>query len=216
MNARTAQPVRGSTPEASDHIGARLRAQREQKGLTLRDLGRRIGVSASLISQIERGKVNPSVSTLWALVRELGLTMSDLFEAEPAVATASIRSPVVAGPLVTPEQRAVINLASGVTWERLTAASDPVVEFLRVVYDVGSESCPEHSLVHHGGKEYGYVIRGRLGVRIGFDEYHLGAGHSISFDASSPHRLWAIGDEPAEVIWAVVGRQGDGRAAHIS
>ena len=56
------------------------------------------------------------------------------------------------------------------------------------------------------------MISGRLGVRIGFDEYELSPGHSISFDATSPHRLWAIGSEPAEVLWAVVGRQGDRRA----
>jgi transcriptional regulator with XRE-family HTH domain len=195
------------------HIGARLRERREQAGLSLRDLAGRIGVSASLISQIERDKVNPSVSTLWALVRELGFTMGELFAvdvAEPAGGPA--RATAAPGPVVTPGERAVINLASGVTWERLTATSDPSVEFLRVVYQPGSESCPEDSLVHHGGREYGYVISGLLGVRIGFDEYELGPGHSISFDASSPHRLWAIGSEPAEVLWAVVGRQGDRRA----
>ena len=69
------------------HIGPRLRAQRELLGLSLRELARRIGVSASLISQIERDKVNPSVSTLYALVRELGLGMGDLFStSEPAPA----------------------------------------------------------------------------------------------------------------------------------
>ena len=65
----------------------------------------------------------------------------------------------------------MINLASGVIWERLTPERDPSVEFLRVIYDVGSESCPAESLVTHGGREYGYVISGRLGVRIDFDEY---------------------------------------------
>src|SRR5262249_52426964 len=158
-------------------------------------------------------KVNPSVSTLWALVRELGFTMGELFAVDDAPhAGGPVRAGALESRAVSPSGRAVINLASGVTWERLTAASDPTVEFLRVVYDVGSESCPEDSLVHHGGKEYGYVISGRLGVRVGFDEYDLGPGHSISFDASSPHRLWAIGNQPAEVIWAVVGRQGGTRA----
>ena len=64
------------------HIGPRLRAQREQLGVSLRELARRIGVSASLISQIERDKVNPSVSTLYSLVKELGLGMGDLFSAD--------------------------------------------------------------------------------------------------------------------------------------
>jgi transcriptional regulator with XRE-family HTH domain len=189
------------------HIGPRLRAQREQLGLSLRELARRIGVSASLISQIERDKVNPSVSTLYALVRELGLGMGDLFSTDD-------RGPFVppaASPLVTPDRRALINLESGVTWERLTAAADPGVEFLRVVYDVGSESCPEDSLMRHGGKEYGYVIDGRLGVQVGFEHYELGPGDSISFDSSAPHRLWTIGDRPAEAIWVVAGRQSDAR-----
>jgi mannose-6-phosphate isomerase-like protein (cupin superfamily) len=57
------------------------------------------------------------------------------------------------------------------------------------------------------------VISGRLGVRIGFDEYDLGPGDSISFDSSSPHRLWAIGDDPVKAIWVIVGRQSDSRVA---
>jgi transcriptional regulator with XRE-family HTH domain len=195
-------------PHESSHIGPRLRAQREQLGLSLRELARRIGVSASLISQIERDKVNPSVSTLYSLVRELGLRMGDLFsdDGSSITAVASAHSPHV-----TPDARALINLESGVTWERLTAAADPGVEFLRVVYDVGSESCPEHSLIRHGGKEYAYVIAGRLCVQVGFERYELGPGDSISFDASAPHRLSTIGDRPAEAIWVVTGRQGDGR-----
>ncbi|MGZ4387862.1 MAG: cupin domain-containing protein, partial [Gaiellaceae bacterium] len=92
---------------------------------------------------------------------------------------------------------------------------DAHVEFLSVVYPPGAESCDADSLMRHGGKEYGYVIRGRIGVRIGFDEYELGPGMSVSFDSSSPHRLWAIGDEPAEAIWVVVGRQADGRGSAL-
>jgi transcriptional regulator with XRE-family HTH domain len=180
-------------------------------GLSLREVARRIGVSASLISQIERDKVNPSVSTLYALVQELGLSMGDLFAADGTSADAAAPQTATPSPLVTPEQRAVITLASGVTWERLTPSSDPAIEFLYVVYAEGSESCPEDSLVTHGGKEYGYVVSGRLGVRIGFDEYDLGPADSISFDSSSPHRLWAIGDRPVEAIWVVIGRQSDNR-----
>ena len=200
-----------ATQHEPAHIGASLRAQREKVGLTLREVARRIGVSASLISQIERDKVNPSVSTLYALVRELGLTMGDLFAAEDGTAPGHIPSVASMGPAVRPDDRLLINLASGVTWERLTPTSDPGVEFLYVVYDVGSESCPEDSLVTHGGREYGYVVSGQLGIRIGFDEHALGPGDSISFDSSSPHRLWAIGDEPVTAIWFVVGRQSDSR-----
>ena len=138
--------------------------------------------------------------------------MGDLFDADdPASARERRRPPDAPSPIVVPDQRSVINLASGVVWERLTPERDPAVEFLQVTYDVGSESCPADSLVTHGGREYAYVISGRLGVRIDFDEYCVEPGCSITFDASSPHRLWAIGDEPVVAIWVVVGRQRDSR-----
>ena len=107
----------------------------------------------------------------------------------------------------------MINLASGVRWERLTPHSDRDVEFLYVVYPVGAASCPEDALMTHGGREYGYVTSGTLGVRVGFEEYELGPGGSIAFDSSSPHRLWAIGDEPVHAVWVVIGRAADPRAA---
>jgi transcriptional regulator with XRE-family HTH domain len=204
-------------PAPPSEIGARLRVERQRKDLTVRELARRVGVSPSLVSQIERDKVNPSVSTLWAMVTALGLTMGDLFSHVEAPSglrevAGTARS---TGPVTRPGDRAELNLDSGVRWERLTATSDPVVEFISVVYPPGASSCDEDSLVRHGGKEYGYVIKGRLGVRIGFDEHEVASGMAVSFDSSSPHRLWAIGDEPAEAIWVVVGRQGDSRSAPV-
>ena len=109
----------------------------------------------------------------------------------------------------------MINLETGVHWERLTAETDPLVEFLTVEYPPGAASCDEDSLVRHGGKEYGYVTEGRLGVRVGFDEFELAPGMAISFDASMPHRLWAIGAQPARALWIVVGRQSDARGSNF-
>jgi len=192
-------------------IGARLRTERERLGISLRELARRVGVSPSLVSQIELDRVNPSVSTLYALVTELGMTMSDVF------GDSRVGEPVIRqlqgsdGLAERPETRRVINLASGVRWERLTPHSDRDVEFLYVVYPVGAASCPEDALMTHGGKEYGYVTSGTLGVRVGFEECELGPGGSIAFDSSSPHRLWAIGDEPVHAVWVVIGREADPR-----
>ena len=193
-------------------VGSRLREERERRGISLRELARRVGVSPSLVSQIELDRVNPSVSTLYALVTQLGMTMSEVFGDSP------LNEPVVHRPAggdglaERPETRRVINLASGVRWERLTPHSDPDVEFLYVVYPVGAESCSEDALVTHAGREFGYVSSGALGVRVGFDEYELGPGASIAFDSSSPHRLWTIGDEPVHAIWVVIGRAADPRA----
>src|SRR3954466_7223129 len=116
-------------PEVSgpSKIGERLREARQSQALTARDVATRVGVSPSLISQIERDKVNPSVSTLWGLVTVLGLTMSDLFsevEGPPHLPSAPAAS--ADGLLTALGTRAVVNLASGVRWERLTAESDPL------------------------------------------------------------------------------------------
>jgi len=194
-------------------VGNRLRTERERLGISLRELARRVGVSPSLVSQIELDRVNPSVSTLYALVSELGMTMSDVFgdSASGDRVVRPLRED--SGLAERPETRPVLNLASGVRWERLTSQDDRDVEFLYVVYPVGAASCPEDALTTHGGKEYGYVSTGTLGVRVGFEEYELGPGGSIAFDSTSPHRLWAIGDEPVHAIWVVIGRTADPRAA---
>jgi len=188
-------------------VGNRLRAERERLGISLRELARRVGVSPSLVSQIELDRVNPSVSTLYAIVTELGMTMSDVFGERPEERVVRPGD----GLAERPETRPVINLASGIRWERLTHERDPDVEFLYVVYPVGAASCPEDALMTHGGREYGYVTSGTLGVQVGFEAYELGQGGSIAFDSSSPHRLWAVGGEPVHAVWVVIGREADPR-----
>ena len=92
---------RPSTPASPSRTSRRTSARAcarsaSSSGLSLRELARRIGVSASLISQIERDKVNPSVSTLYALVRELGLAMGDLFSTRAPSARSSARAAIAA------------------------------------------------------------------------------------------------------------------------
>ena len=66
-------------------LGAKLRSAREQAEISVRELGRRLQVSPSLISQIERGRVTPSVGTLYAIVYELGLGLDELFREDGIV-----------------------------------------------------------------------------------------------------------------------------------
>lgn len=68
-------------------LGARIRTLRLERGLSLRALARVVGVSASLVSQIETGKSQPSVSTLYAITQALGISIEDVFEAEETEAT---------------------------------------------------------------------------------------------------------------------------------
>ena len=206
-------PVAGDVVAGElEDIGTRLKEERERVRISQRELARRLGVSASLISQIESGQSKPSVSTLYALVTELGVSLDHVFRGH-ADGRAEGGGPghvpePEADPVVHPGDRHVIDLASGVRWERLTSHQQETVDFLHVVYEVGGSSSPDDKLMRHAGREYGYVISGTLNVQIGFTERELGPGDSIAFDSTQPHRLWNEGAEPVHGIWFVVGRTG--------
>jgi transcriptional regulator with XRE-family HTH domain len=201
-------------------IGVRLRHERQRAGISQRELARRLGVSASLISQVESGQSKPSVGTLYAIVTELEVSLDDVFLTHAnGDGQAASREPAAQGdeggeedaepgPVVHSEERHVIDLDSGVRWERLTTHRHEDVDFLRVVYDIGGASAAEDRLMRHAGREYGIVLTGRLGVQLGFERHELGPGDSIAFDSTQPHRLWNLGDEPVEGIWFVTGREG--------
>jgi transcriptional regulator with XRE-family HTH domain len=195
-----------------EDIGTRLREERDRVGISQRELARRIGLSASMISQIESGQSKPSVSTLYGIVTELGVSVDEIFGGNGVASSADAghAEPVGGttdhGPMVRVEDRHVIDLDSGVRWERLTSHQHEHVDFLHVVYDVGGSSASDEKLMRHEGREYGVVLEGRLGVQLGFDEFTLGPGDSIAFDSTQPHRLWNLGDVPVSGIWFVVGR----------
>ena len=194
-----------------EDIGTRLREERDRVGISQRELARRVGLSASMISQIESGQSKPSVSTLYGIVTELGVSLDDIFGGNGAVMRAEDAAPddsTHLGPMVRVEDRHVIDLDSGVRWERLTSHQHEDVDFLQVVYDVGGSSASDEVMMRHPGREYGVVLEGQLGVQLGFDEYTLGPGDSIAFDSTKPHRLWNLGDVPVNGIWFVVGREG--------
>jgi transcriptional regulator with XRE-family HTH domain len=221
--------ARSGRQEVLEHnVGQQLRARREERSLSLRELARRLEISPSALSQIETGKSHASVSTLYAIVSELGMSLDELFggltrerprEGPSAPATPGAkRRASSAAPDAAPSDdrvqragtRSVIDLESGVRWERLTARSDPDADFLYVTYDVGGSSSPDH-FMRHSGREYGLVLSGELEVTVGFETYVLGPGDSISFDSTMPHRLRNAGTEPVHGVWFVVGRQADNR-----
>lgn len=202
-------------------IGERLRGARLEQGLSLRGFADRLGVSPSLISQIENGRARPSVNTLYAMTGELGVSIDDLLFVESDARSGDDdtdgtspdhgqdvrQKEVTSGPVQRSKDRKTIRLASGVTWERLTTTSEPEVEFLLVTYEVGGASSPESEFQRHGGHEWGYVISGTLGVTIGFEDYTLGPGDSISIDSTTPHRLYNRGNDPVRGIWFALGRR---------
>lgn len=209
MSVERTDPGRVARPDYPE-IGERLRARRHELGLSLRTLADRLGVSISLISQIERGRANPSVSTLYAIVAELDVSLDELLFNDRRSGERPEASTF--GPIQRAHERHRIRLASGVLWERLTTVSEPGVEFLYVVYEVGGASSPEDAFQRHAGHEWGYVLSGTLQVTVGFRTYLLEPGDAVSLDSTTPHRLANVGDTPVHAVWFVLGRDEQHRA----
>src|ERR1700760_3290455 len=81
--------VNGSREQLAEPVGEGLRKHRQEAGMSLRALAREVGVSPSLISQIEHGKATPSVATLYAIVSKLGISLDELFFDNPRGAAAT-------------------------------------------------------------------------------------------------------------------------------
>ncbi|MBX6768857.1 MAG: cupin domain-containing protein, partial [Actinomadura rubrobrunea] len=108
-----------------------------------------------------------------------------------------------AGPLLRTGEREVLELESGVTWERLGHVPGTDVDFLLVTYAPGGSSSSTGKLMRHGGVEHGYLIEGELTLTLGFDTYRMRPGDSVSFPSATPHRYHNEGDVPAVGVWFV-------------
>ena len=206
------------------YLGSRLKEIRLKTGVSLREIARQLDVSPSFISQIENGKSQPSVATLYGLAKLLSVPVDVLFEpaGEPVSELAkqydvevnrnnfyhptdvwdSSRARISA---VNPNNRSLITMDSGVTWERLAATSEESVNFMEIVYAPGAETNKSGEMIFHDGFEYGYALEGELEVTIGDLVLQFSAGHSMGFDSSIPHRFRNTGSTKFRGIWFVHG-----------
>lgn len=194
----------------ANSVGARLREARTQKRLSLRTLAQSLGVSASLISQVETGKTQPSVQTLYAMANHLDLSLDELLD----VATGPGRPAVASGRSEPPppnvqraEDNAVLEMENGVRWERLASQVGGPADAILVTYDPGASSSIEGKLMRHRGIEYAYILEGHLTLQLEFDVHVLGPGDSLQFDSIRPHLYTNQGSTIAKGIWFVIGRR---------
>jgi DNA-binding XRE family transcriptional regulator/quercetin dioxygenase-like cupin family protein len=208
-------------------IGRRLAAHRGQRGMRVAELAREVGVTPSLISQIERGMSRPSVSTLFAIAQALDVPVDAFFREPPPAAAAAHpdgppgpmgadgpgaagrgRSPAGPGPAaggryaVRRGGRAVIDIEGGVRWERLTRNTLDHLDFFELVYEPGAESHPRQYT--HPGTEMVLVMSGCLEITIGFERYLLEPGDSIDFPSSMPHRYVNPSTQTARAVTVIL------------
>jgi transcriptional regulator with XRE-family HTH domain len=190
-----------TAPQLDDEkLGARIRALREQRGLSLRGLAASVGISPSALSQIERGKMRPSVTRLFQIVSLLEVPLAVAFgEAAPPAPVSSNMSDEVA--VARAGDIPELSLGHGVTYRRLTPVAVPGLEIFESTYPPGASSSQNAEYLRHSGQEMGSVRSGTLVVDVGFERYELGPGDSIKFGSTTPHRISNPGDIPAIAVW---------------
>jgi transcriptional regulator with XRE-family HTH domain/uncharacterized cupin superfamily protein len=219
-------------PQRARAIGEKLRAIRQQRQMSLRELADKADVSASMLSQIETGKAYPSVRSLYNIADALAvpvdyffpeavgnnapsfesdsnvvgaMTASEMREANVHRTAAAIETAIRTlspTPVVHAHKRPTIELKGGVTWSRLTMLAEAGAEFLEITYAPGARSGANMS--HHEGREFGLILEGELVIELGFDTYTLHPGDSIIFDSMTPHRLTNQDAQPMRALWVVL------------
>jgi transcriptional regulator with XRE-family HTH domain len=183
-------------------FGEKIRAVRERRGLTLREVADRAGVSESLVSQIERNRVSPAIDTLLALTDTLDLDPEYLF------ADYRRRRPV----RVTRKGDCAAFRRPGVLYQRMaqmegfTPGRDGI-EAYRITIEPGAKTAGRD--YGHPGWELGILEEGRGELSIGNERYLLEPGDSVSFRADSPHVLSNPGTEPLRVVWILSPPKGE-------
>lgn len=203
-----------------ENLGQAIREARKKKGLSLRSVAASAEISPSLLSQVETGKTNPSVGTLYALVHVLEVSIDELIngvgpvgfgvaEPEPTgIVTVSSGPPVQRR-----EDNPTIVMENGVTWERLAVDGSGTIDSLITTYAPGGSSSVEGKLMRHSGIEYGLLLEGELTLRLDFETYLLREGDSLCFDSLRPHLYENRTESIARGLWFVVGRSSDGTSS---
>jgi quercetin dioxygenase-like cupin family protein len=186
--------VKTKPPAAPVAIGPRLRHARLVKGLLMKELAARVGVSVSLISKYENNKLLPPLTMLHTLVHELETNIGALFEPDWSgsgyVARAAERPRISA---------AGDGESVGVTLERIVPNGQGhlLQGNVHIVAPGGGSMGP----MRHDGDEVGYVLEGRLQLSIDDTRYQLGAGDSFAFPSNLAHSYRNPGRQVTRVLW---------------
>lgn len=175
-------------------FGNKLRKVREKKNLTLKTVAAEAGVSESLISQIERNKVSPSIDTLLTIVDVLDVDLEYIFKDYRKKRSVNI---------VRSDERNIRKIDS-VVYQQLssiTSSEGKTHDIEEYILEVPSGKERGSSEYGHAGKELGYILEGTGILEYGGYNYDLNEGDSVSFASDIPHKLKNNGKSVLRAVW---------------
>jgi transcriptional regulator with XRE-family HTH domain len=174
-------------------IGSKLHALRARRGLGIRELAVRSGVSASAISLIERDRMSPSVDTLSAVLSALGATMAAFFD--------DLSSDVPYSPFYRANELVEIGRSDRVS-HRMVGMNHPNRRLL-LLHERYAPRAATDATVSHPAEEAGIVTRGAVEVTVNGVSRILEEGDAYYFDSRAAHRFRNVSDEESQIISAV-------------
>ena len=190
MKTKSANEVSGAMALTLVAIGERIRKARLTRSMTLRALAVASGISTSMLSLVERGRVAPSLGSLILVADSLGVAMSDLIVDEPAK-----REEVV---VHLADQR-VVEHAKHLVRRLLRDDRKRGVSVAISEFPPNSDTTPTPHA--HAGYEYGFVLEGKLTVEVDGVSYAIKKGDLISYSSQCRHRVWNSSKRNARTLW---------------
>jgi transcriptional regulator with XRE-family HTH domain/uncharacterized cupin superfamily protein len=222
-------------PQHARAIGEKLRAVRQEREMSLRELANKAEVSASMLSQIETGKVFPSVRSLYTIANALGVSVDYFFpeqdnnrvwpngtggDTQHAMTASELRDAALNGAAVLDKEFVSQTRSSS---PMVQATARPTIELnggvtwsrLTALAENGAEfleityapgAMSGANMSHHEGREFGLILEGELVIELGFESYALKKGDSIIFESTVPHRLINKSAETTRAVWVVLSR----------
>ncbi len=184
-----ALPTAGSNPQAEVNVGARLRALRAERSLSIRELAETSGLAINTLSLIENSRTSPSVSTLQQLAQALSVPITAFFETDvPPTSVVYLKA----------SQRARVAFARGTLEDLGAGLADRAVQPCVVTLEpnAGSGAQP----IVHTGYELVYCLKGRITYTIEARIFLLDPGDSLLFESRLPHQWQNVESEPSQML----------------
>lgn len=176
-------------------LGERIRNLRIERELTLAALSARSQISVGMLSHIERGRTSPSLKLLDRLRVALGVPLASFFDVD-------IDRNAEQGTVTRQGQRSTLLFSkTGLTKELLSPPGHPEMEFFMLSIAVGGGSGPDPW--RRNGEKAGYVLQGRIELRIGEQSHLLAEGDAFQFDSRQPHSFQNLAETETKVIWII-------------
>lgn len=175
------------------NIGLRLQEVRHKKGLSQRELAKRVGVTNSTISLIEQNKVSPSISSLKKVLDGIPISLSDFF-------TVDLDTNTNDTPFYGKDEQ--LDVGNGEIHYYLIGQNRPQRQMciLREIMPPGSDTGKD--MLSHEGEEGGVIIKGQIELTVADEVRVLGPGDAYYFESKSPHRFRNVGKTEAILVSA--------------